>query len=48
VQRVAYVRRRHAHLHDVAREAAGLPLGRSRNVGDAGYGKPPRETEAPR
>ena len=48
VQRVAYMRRRHAHLHDVAREAAGLPLGRSRNVGDGGYGKPPRETEAPR
>jgi uncharacterized hydrophobic protein (TIGR00271 family) len=30
VQRMIYVRRRRAHLHDVAREAAGLPMGRRR------------------
>jgi hypothetical protein len=30
VQRRLYVRRRRAHLHDESREAAGLPLGRSR------------------
>lgn len=32
VQRRLYVRRRRAHLHDAAREAAGLPLGRSRRA----------------
>jgi len=32
VQRLLYLRRRRAHLHDSAREAAGLPLGRSRPV----------------
>jgi uncharacterized hydrophobic protein (TIGR00271 family) len=30
VQRLFYVRRRHAHLDDDAREIAGLPMGRSR------------------
>jgi uncharacterized hydrophobic protein (TIGR00271 family) len=30
VQRRLYVRRRRAHLHHAAREAAGLPIGRSR------------------
>lgn len=30
LQRLLYVRRRHAHLHHEAREAAGLPMGRSR------------------
>ncbi|MGH2982234.1 MAG: DUF389 domain-containing protein [Solirubrobacterales bacterium] len=30
VQRLLYVRRRRAHLHDQAREIAGLPMGRSR------------------
>jgi uncharacterized hydrophobic protein (TIGR00271 family) len=30
LQRLVYVRRRHAHLHDKSREVAGLPLGRSR------------------
>jgi uncharacterized hydrophobic protein (TIGR00271 family) len=30
LQRRLYIRRRRAHLHDEAREAAGLPLGRSR------------------
>jgi len=31
VQRLIYVRRRRAHLHDEAREVAGLPMGRSRH-----------------
>jgi uncharacterized hydrophobic protein (TIGR00271 family) len=35
VQRRLYQRRRVAHLHDEARAAAGLPLGRSRRVDDA-------------
>jgi uncharacterized hydrophobic protein (TIGR00271 family) len=30
VQRLLYVRRRRAHLHDQAREVAGLPMGHSR------------------
>jgi uncharacterized hydrophobic protein (TIGR00271 family) len=30
IQRLLYVRRRRAHLHHEAREAAGLPMGRSR------------------
>jgi uncharacterized membrane protein len=30
IQRKLYQRRRRAHLHDQAREAAGLPVGRSR------------------
>jgi uncharacterized hydrophobic protein (TIGR00271 family) len=30
VQRLIYVRRRRAHLHDISREAAGLPMGHSR------------------
>jgi uncharacterized hydrophobic protein (TIGR00271 family) len=48
VQRLVYVRRRRAHLHDSAREAAGLPLGRSRRVGGAAYGGATGEGEAPR
>ena len=32
VQRRLYVRRRRAHLHDEAREIAGLPVGRSRRA----------------
>ena len=31
VQRLLYVRRRHAHLQDQSREVAGLPMGRSRH-----------------
>ena len=30
-QRLVYVKRRHAHLHDTARERAGLPVGHSRH-----------------
>jgi uncharacterized hydrophobic protein (TIGR00271 family) len=33
IQRRLYVRRRRRHLHDEAREAAGLPMGRSRRAG---------------
>jgi uncharacterized hydrophobic protein (TIGR00271 family) len=40
IQRRIYVRRRRAHLHDEARVAAGLPLGRSRRVGSATYKTP--------
>jgi uncharacterized hydrophobic protein (TIGR00271 family) len=40
LQRRLYVRRRRAHLHDQARAAAGLPLGRSRRVGSATYKNP--------
>jgi uncharacterized hydrophobic protein (TIGR00271 family) len=40
IQRRLYLRRRVAHLHDEAREAAGLPLGRSRRVGSATYRSP--------
>jgi uncharacterized hydrophobic protein (TIGR00271 family) len=40
LQRRLYLRRRRAHLHDEAREAAGLPLGRSRRVGSATYKSP--------
>ncbi len=40
VQRRLYLRRRVAHLHDEAREAAGLPLGHSRRVGSATYKSP--------
>jgi uncharacterized hydrophobic protein (TIGR00271 family) len=32
IQRRLYIRRRRAHLHDEARMAAGLPIGRSRRV----------------
>ena len=35
IQRRLYIRRRRDHLHDDAREKAGLPLGRSRRVGSA-------------
>ena len=48
VQRLLYVRRRRAHLHDSAREAAGLPLGRTRKLGKTPYRKARRETGAPR
>jgi uncharacterized hydrophobic protein (TIGR00271 family) len=40
IQRRIYMRRRRAHLHDEARVAAGLPLGRSRHVGNATYKAP--------
>jgi uncharacterized hydrophobic protein (TIGR00271 family) len=40
VQRRIYLRRRAAHLHDEARVAAGLPLGRSRRIGSAPYKTP--------
>ena len=41
IQRRLYMRRRRDHLHDEARETAGLPLGRSRRVGSATYKAPP-------
>jgi uncharacterized hydrophobic protein (TIGR00271 family) len=46
IQRKIYQRRRRAHLHEEAREAAGLPIGRSRRetLGKA----PPAETGQPR
>jgi uncharacterized hydrophobic protein (TIGR00271 family) len=47
VQRLLYVRRRRAHLHDSAREAAGLPLGHSRRVAGSSYRRRD-EAEAPR
>jgi uncharacterized hydrophobic protein (TIGR00271 family) len=40
IQRRLYIRRRRAHLHDDARVAAGLPIGRSRRVGSATYKSP--------
>ena len=40
IQRKLYQRRRRAHLHDQAREAAGLPVGRSR------HDKPPAKEGA--
>ena len=40
LQRRLYMRRRRAHLHDEARVAAGLPIGRSRRVGRATYKTP--------
>lgn len=40
VQRRLYMRRRRAHLHHSAREAAGLPLGHSRREGSATYRRP--------
>lgn len=43
VQRLLYLRRRRAHLHHEAREAAGLPLGRSRPLGGATYKRPSGE-----
>lgn len=42
IQRKLYQRRRRAHLHDDVREAAGLPVGSSRNR------KPPAQVEATR
>ena len=45
VQRRLYMRRRRDHLHDDAREQAGLPLGRSRRVGSATYKPPPAPDE---
>ena len=41
VQRKLYQRRRIAHLHDEAREAAGLPVGRSRRQMKVGGASPP-------
>jgi uncharacterized hydrophobic protein (TIGR00271 family) len=38
IQRRLYVRRRREHLSHAAREAAGLPLGRSRREGSVTYG----------
>jgi hypothetical protein len=40
LQRRIYLTRRRAHLHDEAREFAGLPLGRSRRAGSATHQKP--------
>ena len=40
IQRKLYQRRRRAHLHDQAREAGGLPVGRSR------HDKPPAKEGA--
>jgi uncharacterized hydrophobic protein (TIGR00271 family) len=40
VQRRLYLRRRRAHLQIDAREAAGLPIGRSRREGSATYERP--------
>jgi uncharacterized hydrophobic protein (TIGR00271 family) len=40
LQRRLYVRRRRAHLHDQARELAGLPLGRSRRASSAASKSP--------
>ena len=40
LQRRLYVRRRRAHLDDPSREAAGLPLGRSRREGSVTYKRP--------
>jgi uncharacterized hydrophobic protein (TIGR00271 family) len=40
LQRRLYVRRRRAHLDDASREAAGLPLGRSRREGSVTYKRP--------
>jgi uncharacterized hydrophobic protein (TIGR00271 family) len=37
LQRTLYIRRRRAHLHHEAREVAGLPLGRSRQLDNATY-----------
>jgi len=37
LQRRLYVRRRRAHLHDEARVAGGLPIGRSRRAGSTTY-----------
>ena len=48
VQRLLYARRRRAHLHDTAREAAGLPLGRSRRAGSATSRSRTAETEPQR
>jgi uncharacterized hydrophobic protein (TIGR00271 family) len=40
IQRRLYLRRRRAHLHHSAREAAGLPIGHSRRVGSATHKSP--------
>ena len=40
VQRRIYLKRRVLHLHDSAREAAGLPIGHSRREGSATYQSP--------
>ncbi|HYU60003.1 MAG TPA: DUF389 domain-containing protein [Solirubrobacterales bacterium] len=41
VQRLLYMRRRRRHLYDGAREAAGLPMGRSRRADSVTHGKAP-------
>jgi len=43
VQRRLFLQRRREHLHHEAREAAGLPLGRSRRLGSATYERPPED-----
>jgi uncharacterized hydrophobic protein (TIGR00271 family) len=46
VQRLLYVRRRRRHLYDESREAAGLPVGRSRRA-DSGLYRPPEPGSSP-
>jgi uncharacterized hydrophobic protein (TIGR00271 family) len=46
IQRTIYVRRRRKHLHDASREAAGLPVGRSRR--DRRANEPQPTPPAPR
>jgi uncharacterized membrane protein len=41
IQRRLYQRRRRAHLHDAARELAGLPVGSSRRQMRVGRASPP-------
>jgi uncharacterized hydrophobic protein (TIGR00271 family) len=43
IQRRVYLKRRVRHLHDSAREAAGLPIGHSRREGSATYQSPAGE-----
>jgi uncharacterized hydrophobic protein (TIGR00271 family) len=45
-QRLLYVRRRRAHLHDAAREAAGLPIGHSRSAAGSRYAGADAKTES--
>ena len=42
VQRLLYVRRRRRHLYDESRQAAGLPVGRSRRTARPDAGEPTR------
>jgi len=43
VQRLLYMRRRRRHLHAESREAAGLPIGRSRRHEGAAHRQPPAD-----